>query len=200
MNRNMCVNCLNMCALGCMSCCGRYKCNCNESCYRCYQYRNSHTNHDRPNSLIDYRKRYLCLECNRCWKEKHDKYTQAMADSYNRNNNYESMYILTKHEMIDLKKFNKENKTRVKNYENQEIYARCKCGNIPICIGEKFRPPKQNDKKAWNKIKELSDDEKDQLLSSYCPFQSNHKRNTIKYDKNINKSIYDIIIMKYGKN
>lgn len=83
-SRNMCVNCPDTGHLGCLGC-KRYQCKCEKNCFRCWEYQNISSGcliSREPNSLVDFRIRFLCLKCNSCWKAKYDKYTMYLADYF----------------------------------------------------------------------------------------------------------------------
>lgn len=188
MGRNMCINCPNTGSLGCLGC-RKYSCECERSCFKCYEYQNVHSAcfiNTVPSSLDDFRIRYLCLKCNSCWKAKYDKYTLCMAGI--NKNRLENIFGLSPSIIKELKTVNTD----------YWFKARCKCGAIPIEIGEKFRPPKKTDTKAWLKIQNLSDEEKEKLFSSYCPYYVERKKETVKTigDKPILETV-DVLRQRY---
>jgi hypothetical protein len=191
LQQKMCVNCKNR--NSCLGC-SRSECYCKESCFTCFQYQNITTGcffSDYPNSMFDFRTRYLCLECNSCWKDKYDKYAKYISQLLSNDIINELFSSSEATELINLKK-------------NIYFESRCKCGSIPIKIGEKFRPPKKKDKQAWTKIKNMTDEEKKNLFSSYCPYYATRTKPSLKNfrDKNIItdsdalKNKYDIISIK----
>ena len=189
MGRPMCINCPNTGSLGCLGC-SKHSCECERSCFKCYEYQNVQSGcfiNTVPNSLTDFRIRYLCLKCNSCWKAKYDKYTLCMAYSL-KHYRPEIFDDLSPSVIKELKTVNTD----------YWFEPRCKCGAIPIEIGEKFRPPKKTDTKAWLKIQNLSSEEKEKLFSSYCPYYVERKKESLKTigDKPILET-FDILRQRY---
>jgi hypothetical protein len=129
------------------------------------------------NGYEPFRKKYVCLNCNLCWKEKYDKYIKEymeLKDGYTK--------------VVPLKIFDHNG-------------ARCKkCDQKPELVGDKFRSPKQNDIKEWNKIKKLSERDKKKLFADYCPKDSIKNRNNAKnYAKpSITMSTNQLVEEMYG--
>ena len=184
--------CLNCSYFGCIGC-NNQACLCNQSCIRCWEYQNISTGcfiQRYPNSNTDFRIRYLCLHCNKCWKEKYDKYTKKLSSFR------VQLKRISDSEYSELKSIGKQ----VKKY-SMDYKKRCTCGYVPIVIGDKFRPPKQTDKKAWEKIKNLSEYDKNKLLGYFCPYyvydRTKSKTKDFTFKTGIPETA-DILKHKYG--
>jgi len=187
----MCIDCSHS---GCSGCVPKSNCKCNFECIKCFTfYQRSSCQHILPTSHYAFRQKYVCLSCNLCWKEKNDKYREEYIYSrYNWNNPIKSAVISFRQPgwLTDYEHKKHDYKTD----------ASCrKCHGEPIKVGNKFRAPKQNDIKAWNKIKELDSKEQKKLFADYCPYDSGHKRNYRQsfYNYTRGNTTYEIVEKMY---
>lgn len=150
--------------------CNQVHCYCGLACRYCQLLASQDERGDiRDLGLLEYRNRFVCFKCRRCWKSKFDKwYVAHMQNStinvFDRN----TLSVIVPDELSD---------SDIKNRESYRKYygTRCSgCGQTPMTVYEKFRPPRQSNIKSWNALESNLD-----VLTRYCP--ESEKKDAINY-------------------